>query len=513
MRIVFVQSVSENFAIEIFSNLLKKRGHQCFLVYDRRLFNSGEIQNSFLFNLFDIRDNLVEEIRLLQPDLIAFSVLTDQYQWALEMARRIKEKIGAPIVFGGVHVTMVPEEVISNSSVDIICIGEGEKAILELTESMQQGIIDYGIKNLWFKKDGTIIKNGIRPLIEDLDSLPFPDKKIFVKNEPSLGSHYTIISGRGCPFSCTYCVSSVMKKLSVNNQRYVRRRSPQNVIDELLYARESLKFNLKSVHFIDDTFTYDYNWLQDFCALYKKHIRVPFHCTGYPSTVDYRKTSLLKDAGCFRVGMGIQSTSETTRKNILNRPGTNEQIKKAVQALKDAGLSFWLDHILNLPFETEEEQFSALKFYNELRPPTINVFWLIYYPKTKIVDIAKDAGILDDATISMINQGKTSTSMVVGVGGKYSFAKKNTSANFAFLLTLLPLIPKSWMEKIIARKMFMSPRFRPPIWLNFLIKSLVRIKIGQGFDSLWIIGVLIKGAYRNSAIKIFHRNLRPKALG
>ncbi|MDD2751784.1 MAG: radical SAM protein [Candidatus Omnitrophica bacterium] len=503
MRIVFVQSVSENFAVEIFSNLLKKNGHECFLVFDRRLFDTGDIQNRFFFNLFDIRDNLVKEVASLKPDLVAFSVLTNQYQWALEMSRRIKKAIDVPIIFGGIHVTMVPEEVISNDCVDIICIGEGEEAILELAGSLRKGGINYGIENLWFKKDGKIIKNRLRPLIEDLDSLPFPDKKIFVGNEPSLGSHYAIISGRGCPFNCTYCVSSVMKELSGNNQRYVRRRSPSNVIDELIYAREHLKYNLKSVHFIDDTFTYDYNWLQNFCAMYKKHIRVPFHCSGYPSTVDFKKAALLKDAGCYRLGMGIQSASEQSRKNVLNRPGSNDQIRRAVKALKDANLNFWLDHILNLPYETENDRIQALEFYNELRPPIINVFWLIYYPKTKIMDIARQAGLLDEATVSRINQGKASTSTVVGVGGKYTFAKADTTANFAFLLMLLPLIPGSWMRKVIAKRMFMSPRFHPPIWLNFLVKSLVRIKIGQGFDSLWIVIVLFKGMYKNLRIKIF----------
>ncbi|MCX5694978.1 MAG: radical SAM protein [Candidatus Omnitrophica bacterium] len=513
MRVVFVQSVSENFAVEIFSSLLKQKGHQCFLVYDRRLFDSGEISNRLLFDIFDIRENLINKIRSLQPDLIVFSVLTDQYQWALEMARRIKKKIKTPIIFGGVHVTMVPEEVISNDCVDIICVGEGENALMELVDSMQHARIDYSIDNLWFKKEDKIIKNKVRPLVNNLDSLPFPDKKLFVSNEPSLGRHYAIISGRGCPFSCTYCVSSAIKKISGVNEQYVRRRSPENVIDELYYARHTLKFNLKSVHFIDDTFTYNYDWLKEFCSMYKKDIHVPFHCTGYPSTVDYKKAALLKDAGCYRIGMGIQSVSEKTRKNILNRPGTNEQIKRAVQACREAGLSFWLDHILNLPSETEEEQLAALKFYNELRPPTINVFWLIYYPKTRIVDIAKDAGILDDATIAKINQGKTSTSMVVGVGGKYSFAKENILANFAFLLHLLPLLPKSWMDKIIARKMFMGPRFRAPVWLNFLIKSLVRVKIGQAFDSLWTVGMLFKGMYNNFMIKLFGYNIKTASSG
>lgn len=190
---------------------------------------------------------------------------------------------------------MVPGEVINNDCVDMICIGEGEEAIVELANSIEKSGIDYSIQNLWFKKDGGIIKNRVRHLIKDLDKLPFPDKLIFCEKEQSIRNHYAVTSGRGCPFSCTYCASDVMKRLLTKGETYVRRRSPENVIEELLVAKNSIYFNLRSINFLDDTFTYDYSWLERFCRLYKKEIKLPFHCTGYPSTVNYEKTVLLKD--------------------------------------------------------------------------------------------------------------------------------------------------------------------------------------------------------------------------
>ncbi|MFA5356549.1 MAG: radical SAM protein [Candidatus Omnitrophota bacterium] len=508
MRIVFVQSEFESLAIGTFSSLLKKIGHECFLVYDQRLFDSMEIQNKFLFRIFDIRERLIEEIACLNPDLVAFSVLTDQYQWALDMARRVKKKINVPVIFGGVHVTMVPDEVISNDCVDMICIGEGEGAITDLADSMQHSVIDYGIKNLWFKKDGKIIKNEVRPLIANLDSLPFSDKLLFREKLYNNGEHYSIASGRGCPFSCTYCASEVINRLSSKGERYVRRRSPEHVINELILAKTQARSGLKSINFLDDTFTYNTNWLKEFCRLYKEKVNVPFHCTGYPSTIDYERTSLLKDAGCYRLGIGIQSVSERIRKDILNRPGTNDQIRRAAKACKDVGLSFWFDHILNIPHETEEEQIQALRFYNEVRPPIINIFWLIYYPQTRIITIAKEAGILDDATIARINKGQVSTAMVIGIGGEYSFAKERVFANFAFLFHLLPLLPKKWMDRIIEKRMFMGEKFSPPILVNVLVKSLVRFKLGQSMDAFWFLGVLIKSMFRNLNIKLYGSNLK-----
>lgn len=509
MRVIFVQSEFESLAIGIFSSLLKQHGHECFFVYDTRLFNSMEIQNKFLFQLFDIRDKLAEEVEYLKPDLVAFSVLTDQYLWALDMAERIKKRIPhVLVIFGGPHVTLVSEDVISRDCIDIICRGEGEGAIVELADSIESGKLNYDIQNLWFKKEGEVIRNDIRPLIDNLDSLPFPDKQFFYEKQPSITGHYGILSGRGCPFKCTFCASDAINRLSATGQKYVRRRSPQNVVDELLYAKKTLNFELKTISFFDDTFTYDVNWLREFSRIYKEKIGLPFHCTGYPSTIDYEKTSILKDAGCYRIGIGVQSVSERIRRDVLDRTGTNEQISRAAQACKDAGLSFWFDHILNIPYETEEEELEALKFYNEVRPDIINVFWLIYYPKTKIIEIAKEAKMLDDETIKKINRGETSTAMVVGVGGKYSFAKERVFANFAFLFHLLPLIPKRWMDKIIEKRMFMNVRFKPPVVLNVIIKFLVRMKLGQIWDSTWFFYITFKRIFENFCIKVFNRNIK-----
>ncbi|HAH22107.1 MAG TPA: hypothetical protein DCL49_14560 [Candidatus Omnitrophica bacterium] len=509
MRVVFVQSEFESLAIGIFSSLLKQKGHESFFVYDTRLFDAMEIQSKTLFKLFDVRDKLAEEAAYLKPGMVAFSVLTDQYLWAIDMARRVKKLLPqVPIIFGGPHVTMVPDLVIVNDCVDIICLGEGEGAFDELIENLASGKNNTSIKNLWFKEKGEIIKNSVRPLIDNLDKLPFPDKMLFYEKQPSITGHYGILSGRGCPFKCTYCASDAINRLSATGQKYVRHRSPQNVIDEFLYAQKTLNFKLKTVSFFDDTFTYDLEWLKEFTRLYKEKINLPFHCTGYPSTINYEKTTLLKDAGCYRIGIGVQSVSERIRKDVLCRPGSNEQIRQAAKACKDVGLSFWFDHILNIPYETEEEEYEALKFYNEVRPDIINVFWLIYYPRTKIIDIAKDAGMLDQTAIDKVNKGESSTAMVVGVGGSYSFAKERVFSNFAFLFHLLPLLSQRQMGWIIKKRMFMSPRFHPSIILNVIIKLLVRIKLGQTWDSMWFILITFKRMRENLVIKVFNRNIR-----
>jgi len=122
--------------------------------------------------------------------------------------------------------------------------------------------------------------------------------------------------------------------------------------------------------------------------------------------------------------------------------------------------------------------------------------------------MVKDARILDDETVDKINRGETSTSMVVGIGGKYFFAKERVFANFAFLFHLLPLLPKKWMDMIIEERMFMSEKFSPPVLVNVLVKSLVRFKLGQSMDALWFAGILIKNMCKNLSIKLFNSNIR-----
>lgn len=485
MKIVFVQSDHESLAVGIFSSLLKARGHEVHMVYDTRLFDNMEVSNRFLNRVFNIKEHLIDEVVSHRPDLVAFSIMTDEYQWALDMARRIKERISAPIIFGGLHPTMCPEEVISRPEVDYICVGEGEEAFIEFVETCRASII----KNIWSK----YTRNECRPIIQDLDSLPFPDKKIFYDKQPSITGGYGVLTGRGCPFACTFCASDVLNRIS--GKGYLRRRSADNVIEEILHAQKTVGFKIKVVSFWDDTFTYDLVWLASFLALYKEKINLPFLCTGYPIGLTVQKIIMLKYAGCIQLGVGVQSVSERIRKEILHRPGNNQQIKEIAEACRNVKLTLWFDHILNIPEETEEDQCEALEFYNENRPSVINVFWLVYYPRTKIIDIAQ----LDDKAIEQINKGEASTAMVGQIGGHYSWGSRDFR-DYAFLFHLLPLLPKRLMRFVIKHRMFLGTE--PPLFVNVIVKILVRFKIGQAWQSTWFIAITLKRMVENTKIKI-----------
>jgi anaerobic magnesium-protoporphyrin IX monomethyl ester cyclase len=457
MKIIFISIGGDNIAIGYLSAFLKQSGHQAEIILDPRLFASESMRSDWLYKKFDTTKEIVRQVIQHNPDFVGFSVFTMNYQRCLDLARLIKKENSAiKTIFGGVHPTCCPEVVIAEDCVDIVCIGEGEGALLELMNDPRQD----DIKNLWFKQR----RNFPRPLIKDLDSLPFPDTDAFHDIYPGFfKKDYTISTSRGCPFACTYCSNNAFQKIFKGFGKPVRRRSPDNVIDELILARE--KYGFKRITFVDDVFVQDINWLSKFAVRYKKEVGLPYIILTHPLFVTDDIVRLLKYSGCYFVLFGIQSVSEKTRREILKRYETNEDIERAAWICHKHGMRFSVDHIFNIPGEGLQNHVDALKFYNKMRPTVINAYWLQYFPKTEIVDTA-------------VRMGITSTSPVVGLGGKDSFSDMAYS-NFQFMFMLLPIFPPKIIDWIIRRKVYMM-RFRPPMLLNIMLKMFINLIGGRG---------------------------------
>ena len=501
-RITFVHSDGESFAIECLSSILKKYHYQVSLVFDPRLFDSSEVKNQRLQNFFDTKSLLIKQIVKTKPDLVAFSVFTYNYQWALKMARKIKAKIDVPVIFGGIHPTLVPETVIKNDCLDMLCVGEGEEALLELMENLNKPR-QYKIKNLWLKKNGKIIKNEIRPPFENLDSLPLPDKEIFAPYHPLYNTGYDLVVGRGCPFNCTFCCAHALRQVS-NSNHYIRKRSVDNVMRELVWAKR--KFRPIMVKFVDDIFVFNINWLKEFAPKYKKKIGLPFNCDAHPAHVTVEMVRLLKKAGCNLLIFGLQSASEKVRRELLGRPETNDQIRKAAQICKNEGLKFTIDHILNLPYEKTDDLIGAVDFYNEIRPTIINTFLLTYYPEAEITMTAYKAKLLTKKDLQAIEEGKSLGAYSLSLGKQRqgnSLKNKQNHNQFIFWLNILPLLPKPFVQSLI-RRGILRYNFTAPVWIAVFIKFIIRIKIGRAIDTIYIIKLLAKRMLINFKLKYFN---------
>lgn len=388
MKVAFIYGPFENHGIECLSAVLKQSGHQTKLFIDNELTLPFFLNSKFLNRAISNRKRIIHDIKEGNFSLVAFSVLTNYYHPILEFAKEIKESCRVKICFGGIHPSSSPEECLENDFIDYVIIGEGEFALLELINNLEQGEKITDIQNLWFKDNGSLIKNNVRDLIQNLNALPFPDKEIYYNELPYFSEDYVTIISRGCNYNCAFCWHSFFRKLYVNKGKYLRWRSPDNVIEELLLAKE--KYNYKMVQFDDDNLLFDLKWLNDFSEKYRKHIKAPFKAIITPYIASEEMIKLLAKANCKLVEIGVQTVNEYSRKR-LDIPGSLEKVKQAVDWCKEYKIKVWCDHILGLPFENNLDQDKAVLFYNELKPNYICTPYIQYYPKTRISEEYKQA--------------------------------------------------------------------------------------------------------------------------
>lgn len=454
MKIVFIYNGTESLGIEYISAFLKKKGHQVFLLFDPAVFQGDVFVNiRALANFFNLDQAIVRKAIEINPDLIAFSAYTGNYRWCLSIAQAIKQISDIPIVFGGVHPTAVPERVLANDFIDFVIRGEGEFAMLDLIESLERNESKdklVNLPNICFKHQGRLYLNEPRFYINDLDILPFPDKRLFFDKEPLLEKNpYLIMTSRGCPYNCTYCSNNMYKNLYCQEKQHVRRRSPDNVIEELLLVKKEGK--AKRINFMDDVFTFSESWLEDFIEKYKSKINLPFNCLTHPLAINKKIAFLLKKGGCRLVGVGVQSGSERIRKQIYNRQGSNDKIIEAISYLKEMKLKVQLDHILGAPSENETDLKESLSLYKKLKPDILMTFWLTYYPQTQIIELAKQKGILSEKDIDDIEEGNIGYTHDLGSVAKESIP---LLAKYELMFELLSLchndILYSWSSKFVS---------------------------------------------------------------
>jgi len=453
MKIAFVNDFSLQLGVQHISGVLKQAGHDVRLFMDPLLFADDVISINFLKRLFDDKKRLIKGLRNYAPDIIGISVVSDFYQWACEIAALIKKETGTPIIFGGIHPTSVPELVIKNEFVDMVCVGEGEYPMLELVESMAQGKIDYSIKNIWFKKNGEIIKNEMRPLIENLDTLPMPDKEIFYAESPHYirDYPYLVVTGRGCPYRCSYCGHSVLGPLYEGKGRYLRQRSVNNVIAELSESKN--RYNMKHVVFLDDCFGHDRKWLKDFCMEYKKNIALEFICVMHPHDIAEDSLRCLKSAGCRAIFLGVQSWNKRIREQILSRNTSNHDLEMSIRKVQKAGIEILVDNIFDLPGQTEKDIIRSAIIYSRLKPTRIYYYMLRYYPNTAITRQARKKGWISPERYGEVMEGANVESFALG-----GDAINKNSIRFNILFSLIDLIPPGISRYIIKKRLY---RFFP----------------------------------------------------
>lgn len=419
---------------------LVNAGYKTYVLFVKD-FNSqkpGPITKKELFLLKDLAASL-------DPGLIGLSVMSSLYlDTVLSVNDMLRRNFSIPVAWGGVYASLFPGKCLEHA--DYVLRGEGEKAIVELTDAVLNEKPYHDIKNIAYHYnrscrsrasngsralDGNqgfnenqamdknpvdngsraatpnkgIVINELRPLCENLDELGYPlflpDNKFIIDdgklihNDPITGSSsYELASSRGCPFACTYCSSINLKRMYRGKGKFLRIRSVSSVISELEDAMSYIK-KMKTVHFWDEIFPCDREWIDEFTHQYALKIRLPFEIWGHPLKTDDYAISKLVDAGLYKVVMGIQSGSPSIREEIFRRGETQENILEAARILNRRKVPQVIyDFMLRHPFETGDDIQKTYELCAELpKPFDLQLHGLNFLPGTDIVDIAAKHGI------------------------------------------------------------------------------------------------------------------------
>ncbi|MCK4336242.1 MAG: radical SAM protein [Candidatus Aenigmarchaeota archaeon] len=328
------------------------------------------------------RDEFLERIEKFNPEIIVFETSTPSFLNDSELVDMIKSRIDAKVVFTGSHASALPEDNLRMSKLDFVCIGEYEGTLVELAEHLKNKKTLKNVKGLAYKdRNGEIRINKPRPLIEEIDKLPWPLREQLPTEkyrDTLLTAPFTfIVTARGCPYYCTYC-----------NWPYtmfghkIRPRGTKDVVDEVEHCIK--KHKLKTYKFFDDTFTADRKHVIAICnELIKRGIKTPWICNARVDTLDEETMILMKKAGCYLYKVGVESGNQ----KILNwiRKGTTiQQIKKFFKTTKKVGMQTFASFMIGYPEETKETIKQTFDLAKEIEPDMVQFVILQPLPGTPL---------------------------------------------------------------------------------------------------------------------------------
>lgn len=414
-----------NYGLRTLSSVLRKAGHQTQVFCMPDFAGDGEsvhVRMSEERYPPEVIDQMIERMR--GTELVGISLMTHYFDTAKQLTKAVRERLGVPVIWGGFHPSVRPDECIHHA--DYVAVGDAEDLILQLCERLANGDAKnlHDIKSLIWKDGDTVIRNQVGSLEQDLDQYPAPDfsqDDHYVLFEGQLApvtkdllrrylhngtvsrmfglTGYQTMTGRGCPHACSYCGNSFYRDL-YKRQRYVRYRSVEHVISELENVKRELPF-INFFWFSDDSFFgRPLPDLLKFCEEYKRRIGDPFYLLGSPGTITEEKYEALVDAGLLCIQMGLEHGSPRIQKMFKRSTMGNDKILKSAEIMAkyaDRTAPPQYDVIYDLAYETMEDKLNTLRVISELpKPYRLQVFSVIYYPGTSLHTLAAQDGLIND---------------------------------------------------------------------------------------------------------------------
>ncbi|KAF0135278.1 MAG: radical SAM protein [Candidatus Saganbacteria bacterium] len=373
MKIMFIINdlgVNEPFGPMMLSAIVKQKGHQTTL---------GVLQ----------QENVEAKIDSWKPDMIAYSMMSVDMADMKKFNDNLRMRKKVFTLLGGPHATL-DRSCIDDPNIDAICVGEGDKAILEVVNNLEKGKSLEGIPNIMVSSDS---KLELMDFIEDLDALPFMDRDL-VYQYPEMAKFGIkgIWASRGCPYPCPYCFNNRFNALYKGKGKIVRRRSVDSIIRE---TKELVKnYRVAFVRMQDDVFVHKVDdWLKEFAKRWAEEIKIPFYCLLRSETISDEMAYYLKKAGCFSICMSIEAGDDMLRNRMLRRRISKEKLEEAFKIFKKHKINVYANTMLALPFSTLDQDIASVDFAIKVQPDMPNFSIFMPYPGTDLGDYCKQAGI------------------------------------------------------------------------------------------------------------------------
>jgi radical SAM superfamily enzyme YgiQ (UPF0313 family) len=423
MKVALVSTYTHPIALGLryLSSYLKSAGHEAEMIFmgSRRDTTRADFSAAAL-------DAFIEHVRA--SDLIGMSLMTNSFHRARALTERIRAVgIKTPIVWGGTHPTVAPDE--SLEVADLICVGEGEEPLLRLIERLEENRDPKDLPSFGFRGGGPFgntqtFRNPVRPLDHDLDDIPFPDYDLethWVADKDGLaparpdnlrGALHTlrVLTSRGCPYKCTFCNNTALHELYRGKGKLVRLRSADNVLAEIRQALACFP-TIETVNFVDDLFfVRSEEEIEEFAAKYNAQVALPLQMDAFPNTVSERKVRALAKVPIELISMGIESASADTLENLYLRPTPPKRIADAIATFKKHRVCTEYHYIVSNPYEPEKNVIETMRFIADHHrgPSVLRVFPLMFYPGTPLHGRALKDGLIgqrDDGAYDYMGTG------------------------------------------------------------------------------------------------------------
>lgn len=353
-------------------------------------------KNQYEVNVIDCQalrpthNQLKAELIKSHPDVVGVTSATLTYKPALEIVKTAKEALpNCLLILGGPHVTVLDEQTLNEApEADIIVRGEGEQTMLELADLVSRSDLKniQEVEGITFRRNDKIVRNKDRAFIQNLDELPHPAYEHFQLSKYKLSGkmYLPIITSRGCPFQCTFCLASKMC-----GKRF-RTRSPKKVVDELEWLRDVHGADVFA--FYDDTFTFDTKRAYEICEeMRNRGFDLPWDCRTRVDRISTEILSKMRDTNCQLIHFGVESGSQKML-NAIKKGTTVEQNERAIRWAKEVGISVAISVVVGYPGETADMLKQTFDFIRKTGPDYVYVCQAIPYPGTELFDLLRELG-------------------------------------------------------------------------------------------------------------------------